>query len=198
MKKIIIASNNKNKKRELEELLRNFKVKVVGLSDLRMHLPRVIEDGKTFRQNAIKKALTLSRYVEGIILADDSGLAVNALGGKPGIRSSRFARAKATDKENNEKLIKLMEKVPADKRQATFISVVAVAEEGVLLGTSEGRSEGKLVFEPRGKNGFGYDPLFMPKGHRLTFAQLARPVKNRISHRAWALKKARTIIQRYL
>lgn len=196
--RIVIATRNKKKKKELEKLLRNINIKVLSLSDLKIHLPRVIEDGKTFRQNAIKKALTFSRYTREPVLADDSGLMVEALGGKPGVRSSRFAHTKATDKENNAKLVKLMKNVPVRKRQATFVCVVAVAENGNLIGTREGRCGGTIGFESKGKNGFGYDPLFTPRGYKRTFAQLKASFKNKISHRAKALNKAKSIIQRYL
>ena len=198
MKKIIIATKNKNKKKELEILLKSIKIKVMNLSDLKMHLPTVIEDGKTFRQNAIKKALTFSRFINELVIADDSGLMVDALSGRPGVRSARFARAKATDKENNKKLLKLMEKIPAKKRQATFISVIALAKNGHVVGVAEGLCKGAIGFELRGKNGFGYDPLFTPKGKTKTFAQFSLSYKNRISHRAKALGKAKKIIQKYL
>ena len=198
MRRIVIATRNKKKKEELEKILKDFKIKVLNLADLKINVPHVIEDGKTFRQNAIKKALTFSRYINELILADDSGIMVDALDGKPGVRSARFARIKATDKENNEKLLKLMKNVPVEKRQATFISVIAIAERGHLLGVAEGLCKGAIGFESRGKNGFGYDPLFTPSGKTLNFAQLAPSRKNKISHRARALKKAKIIIQKYL
>lgn len=198
MKRLVIATKNKNKKRELKRLLKDLKVEVLSLSDLKIYLPHVIEDGKTFRQNAIKKALTFSRYIKEMVLADDSGLMVDALDGKPGVRSSRFAHPKATDEENNRKLLKLMKDVPARERQATFVCVVAIAKNGTLLGTSKGECRGTIGLGPKGKNGFGYDPLFTPKGYNRTFAQFKAAFKDRISHRAKALKKARAILQGYL
>ncbi|NQU94769.1 MAG: RdgB/HAM1 family non-canonical purine NTP pyrophosphatase [Candidatus Omnitrophica bacterium] len=198
MKKIVIATTNKNKKEELKKLLTGLNVKVLQLSDLKIYLPTVIEDGKTFRQNAIKKALTYSRYIKEMVLADDSGLMVDALGGKPGVRSSRFSRVGAKDEENNAKLLKLMKNVPPKKRQATFISVAAVALNGILLGTALGQCKGTIGLQPEGMNGFGYDPLFTPGGYNRTFAQFKSSFKNKISHRAEALKKAKTIIQKYL
>jgi len=198
MRHLVIATTNKNKQRELEKLLKGLKVKVSNLSDLDTGVPHIIEDGRTFRQNAIKKALTFSRYIEGLILADDSGLKVDALGGKPGVRSSRFAHNRATDKENNAKLLKLTKNTPVTKRDATFVCVIAVAEGGNLLGISEGKCSGKIGFEPKGKNGFGYDPLFTPKGYKKTFAELKPEVKNTISHRARALKGAKPIVRKYL
>jgi len=198
MKKVVIATKNKNKKKEIKRLLAGMKVRVLGLSDLEIHLPHVIENGKTFRQNAIKKALTYSRYIEGIILADDSGLSVEALGGKPGVRSSRFAHTKATDTENNAKLLKLMQKVPFKKRKATFVCVVAIAQDGNLKGVARGACGGTIGYKPKGKNGFGYDPLFTSKGHMRTFAQIKTLSKNKISHRAKALRQAKTIVRKYL
>jgi len=194
---IVIATRNRNKKRELKNLLRGLAVKVLDLSDLKTRLPHVVENGRTFRQNAIKKALTFSRYTKGLVIADDSGLAVDALDGRPGVRSSRFARVKATDGENNAKLLRLIKDVPANKRNATFICVVAVAENGNLAGTAEGVCSGKIGFELKGENGFGYDPLFTPKGYVRTFAELKPSVKNKISHRGEALRRAKSIIKKY-
>lgn len=198
MEQVVVVTKNRNKKEELIQLLKGLRVRVLSLSDTDKEFPDVIEDGKTFRQNAIKKALTFSRYIKGLILADDSGLMVDALGGKPGVRSARFARVKANDKENNAKLLRLMKNVPIKKRQATFVSVTAIARDGALLGTARGECRGSVGFEPKGNNGFGYDPLFTPKGYSLTFAQFKPAFKNRVSHRAKSLKKAKSIIQKYL
>jgi len=198
VKKLVIATGNRNKKKELEEILKGLKVKILGIPDLKIHIPRVIEDGRTFRQNAIKKALTFSRYVNETVLADDSGLAVEALDGKPGVRSSRFARAKAEDPENNAKLLKLMKNIPEEKRGADFVCVIALARGGNLLDTAEGKCKGSIGFNPKGKSGFGYDPVFTPKGYRRTFAEMSSRFKNKISHRARALKKAKSILKKYL
>lgn len=197
-KTLTIATKNNNKKKEIEKLLKGLKVKILTLSDVKSFIPDVIEDGVTFRQNAIKKALTFSRYMEGLILADDSGLMVEALGGKPGVRSARFAHAKAKDPENNAKLLKLMKDVPLKKRQATFVCAVAIAESGILLGTTEGKVKGAIGFELKGNNGFGYDPLFTPSGKNRTFAQFKPDFKNRISHRAKAVRSAEEIIRENL
>ena len=198
MKKLVIATKNKKKKKELQELVKSLKVRVANLADLGTRVPCVIEDGRTFRQNAIKKAITYSRYVDALVVADDSGLVVNALGGRPGVRSSRFASTNATDKENNAKLLGLMKDIPKGKRQAMFVCVIALAKDGQLLATAEGNCKGKLAFERKGKSGFGYDPLFIPTGFKKTFAELTSSSKNRISHRGRALKKAKSAIQKYL
>jgi len=198
MKRIVVGSTNAKKKKELKAILKGVRIKVIDLADLEMHLPIVVENGKTFRQNAIKKALIFSRFIKGVIIADDSGLEVSALDGRPGVRSARFAHTKATDRENNLKLLSLMKNVPAKKRQAAFVCSVAVAEKGNLIGTSEGRCKGAIGFESKGKNGFGYDPLFTPEGGKKTFAELQPASKNKISHRGKALNKAKTIIQKGL
>lgn len=198
MKTVLVGTRNDNKKKELKKMLKGLKVRVLTLSDLDVDIPPVVEDGKTFRQNAIKKALMFSRYVKGLVLADDSGLMVDALEGKPGVRSARFARTKADDAENNAKLLRFMENVPAQKRRATFVCAAALAENGLLIGTTEGQCVGSIGFDLRGENGFGYDPLFTPNGYKLTFAELKPDFKNRISHRGKALRKAREIIREYL
>jgi len=199
MTEILVATHNSKKRRELKALLKEFKgINVMNLDDLDIMPPIIVEDGRTFRQNAVKKAVTISRFFDGLVLADDSGLEVDALHGKPGVRSARFARKKATDAENNVKLRKLLAKVPKKKRQARFVCHVAYAREGILLGSFEGIVEGKVLSNPRGSNGFGYDPLFVPKGYEKTFAEMAPSYKNRISHRARALRKFKRSIQKYL
>ena len=198
MKTLVIVSRNKKKKKELKKLLKSVKVKVLSLDDIDINVPEIIEDGKTFRQNAIKKAVTISKIINAFVIADDSGLEVDYLDGKPGVRSSRFARAKATDQENNRKLIKLMKDTPRKTRGATFVCTIALADKGELVKCVQGTSRGRIGFESRGYNGFGYDPLFTPDGYRLTFAEMKSSFKNRISHRARALEKAKKVIQKYL
>lgn len=198
MKRLVIATRNKGKKREIQGMLKGVAADIVGLPDLEIDIPQVVEDGKTFRQNAIKKALTFSLYSQEMVLAEDSGLAVDSIGGKPGIRSARFAHTNATDEENNTKLLSLMKNIPARKRQATFVCVAALAENGNLLGTVEGKCPGIIGFGPKGKNGFGYDPLFTPKGYQETFAELEASVKNKISHRGKAIEKMKAILEKHL
>lgn len=199
MADILIATYNNNKRRELKALLKKIKkVKVLNLSDLDVTPPVIVEDGRTFRQNAVKKAVTISRFFNGLVLADDSGLEVDALAGKPGVRSARFARKKATDDENTKKLLKLLDNVSERKRTARFVCHIAIAREGTLLGSFEGTVKGKIALKARGKNGFGYDPVFMPKGAKRTFAEMAPSYKNRISHRALALIKLKKFISKYL
>jgi len=199
MTKILIATHNSKKRKELKALLKSFKgIKILNLDDLDVVPPIIVEDGKTFRQNAVKKALTISRFFDGLVLADDSGLQVDVLDGRPGVRSARFARKKATDTENNKKLCKLLDKVPEKNRNARFVCHIALASEGTLLGSFEGAIQGKIILKKRGNNGFGYDPLFVPKESKKTFAEMTAAYKNRISHRALALRKLKKAIQKYL
>ncbi len=199
MIKMLIATHNSKKRQELKSLLRDYPaIKVMNLDDLNVAPPIIVEDGKTFRQNAVKKAVTISRFFDGLVLADDSGLVVDALDGKPGVRSARFARKKATDEENNKKLLKLLASTPEKNRHAKFVCHIALASKGILLNSFEGAVKGSILFEPKGKNGFGYDPVFMPKGYSKTFAEMAASYKNRISHRGLALRKLKRSIKKYL
>lgn len=198
MKTLVIVTRNKKKKEELRKLLNSVKIEVLSLDDIDINVPEIVEDGKTFRQNAIKKAVTISKIINAFVVADDSGLEVDYLHGKPGVRSSRFARAKATDQENNRKLIRLMKDIPEKMRGATFVCTIALADKGELIKCAQGTCKGRIGFESRGYNGFGYDPLFIPDGYKLTFAEMKSSFKNRISHRARALEKAKKIIQKYL
>lgn len=198
MKTLVIISRNEKKKKELKKLLKGVKIKVLSLADIDINVPEIVEDGKTFRQNAIKKAVTISKIVDAFVIADDSGLEVDYLDGRPGVRSSRFARAKATDQENNRKLIRLMKDIPEKMRGATFVCTIALADKGELIKCVQGTCKGRIGFESKGYNGFGYDPLFTPDGYNLTFAEMKPSFKNRISHRARALEKAKKVIQKYL
>jgi XTP/dITP diphosphohydrolase len=197
--KLLLATHNKNKRKELKALLGDYKnLSVMILDELGTEPPIIVEDGKTFRQNAVKKALTLSRFFDGLVLADDSGLEIAALDGKPGVRSARFARAKALDEENNEKVLKLLNCIPEKDRSARFVCHLALASKGYLLENFEGVINGSILEGPRGGNGFGYDPLFLPKGKDKTSAEMTPDEKNKISHRAQALKKMRTAIKKHL
>ncbi|MGB2661039.1 MAG: RdgB/HAM1 family non-canonical purine NTP pyrophosphatase [Candidatus Omnitrophota bacterium] len=199
MTNILVATHNHRKRQELRTLLKGFRgVKVMDLADLDVAPPNVVEDGKTFRQNAVKKAVTVSKFFEGLVLADDSGLEAEALDGKPGVRSARFARTKATDAENNKKLLKLLEDIPAKKRKARFVCHIALARKGSLLANFEGVVKGKILSEPRGDNGFGYDPVFVPENHERTYAQMTASYKNKISHRGLALKDFKKSINKYI
>lgn len=151
-------------------------------------LPPCAEDRLTFADNARKKALHYSRLTEGFVLADDSGLEVDALRGAPGIKSRRFAGPAATDAENNAKLLTLLGAVPAAKRTARFICELALARRGELLGQFRGVAEGLILSKPRGEGGFGYDPLFLDPETEKTFAALPSEEKLARSHRGRAVR----------
>ena len=195
MLEIVISSRNKEKKRELETLLKGLKIKVLDLNDF-PGAPKVKETGDTFEANARLKAAKIAKYTGRLTLADDSGLVVEALGGMPGVRSARFAGDGATYEENNFKLLKYLEGVPANKRNAKFLSVAALADPKGVIAAVKGECSGRITLAPKGKNGFGYDPVFYSPRFKKTFAELSASQKNSISHRGRALKKARTIIRR--
>lgn len=158
--------------------------------------PEVEETGDTFLENATLKAVAISRLVPGLILADDSGLEVDALRGAPGVRSARFAGEKADDAANNAKLLAALEEIPDGKRTARFRCVMVAAEAGGVLAHFDGTVEGGINGAPRGTHGFGYDPLFVPEGFHRTFAELGPDTKNRMSHRARALQALREWLDR--
>lgn len=194
MHRIILATRNAQKTREIQHLLgREFEVR-----DLATHpeIPETIESGQTFAENAILKAVAISRKLPGLIIADDSGLQVAALGGAPGIFSARYAGEDASDKENIDKLLTELARrnVPLDQRSAQFRCVIALARNGKLLGMFEGLIEGAIVDRPRGSHGFGYDPIFVPTGFDKTFAELPGETKNKISHRAKAIAELRAAL----
>jgi len=196
MQPLLLASRNANKTREFRELLgKDFDVHDLSFFD-EMAIPK--ESGRSFEENAILKAVAASRdrHVQDIhllVVADDSGLEVDALGGAPGIFSARYAAENASDKENIDKLFSELAQrnVPLDQRSARFRCVIALAREGKLLGKFEGVVEGSIVDLPRGSRGFGYDPIFVPNGFDQTFAELPVETKNKISHRARAIRALR-------
>lgn len=197
MFEIVISSGNKEKKRELKALLKGLSIKVLDLNDFPA-ATKVKETGKTFEANAKLKALQIAKFTKRITLADDSGLVVKALGGKPGVRSARFAGDGASYGENNRKLLKLLEGVPENKRGAKFVSVVAIADQRGVIGAARGECSGRITLAPKGRNGFGYDPVFFSPEFKKTFAELTASQKNSISHRGRALKKARAVILSHL
>jgi XTP/dITP diphosphohydrolase len=194
---LVIATYNRHKVREIAQILSDLPIRITSLSDLPQRIA-IEETGATFSENAAHKALTVAPLVEGIVLADDSGLEVDALGGEPGIFSARYAGPRATDLLNNKKLLAALEGVPWEKRNARFHCVVALVDEHRQVHYAEGTCEGIIAFEPTGEQGFGYDPLFFLPEYGMTMAQVSSSVKNRISHRARALNKAREILNRLL
>lgn len=197
MRQLVIATKNVGKLRELRRYLKNVPADVVASGEFE-HTPRIVEDGKTFKANASKKAVVTSRFTKGLVLADDSGLSVDVLGGRPGVRSSRFAGPKKRDKDNNLKLLRLLAGLPAGKRQAKFVCAVAIADNGKVVKIIEECCKGRIAFASKGRHGFGYDSLFLIPKHGKTFGELGLKVKDRMSHRSKALKKAREFLKRYL
>jgi XTP/dITP diphosphohydrolase len=153
------------------------------------HAPEVEESGATFLENAALKAVGISRVSTGLILADDSGLEVDVLGGQPGVLSARFAGPEADDAANNAKLLAELAGIPAGERSARFRCVMVLAEGGEVLADFSGTVEGRILETPWGAAGFGYDPLFVPEGCERSFAELGAAAKNQLSHRARALQE---------
>ena len=194
---VVIATRNRGKFTELARLLRMPGVVVRSLRGY-PRAPRVVEDGRTFAANARKKALTIARATGCLAVGDDSGLLVDALRGAPGVRSARFAGARATDEQNNARLLRLLRGVPARRRGAAFHCTLAVADPSGWVRTVEGACRGRIAGAISGRHGFGYDPLFLIPRYGRTFGELGQPVKRRISHRARAARRARLIVATYL
>ncbi len=184
---IVAASRNRHKIEEIEAITKKFGMRIISRDEAGIPPVEIEEDGQTFEENSFKKASEIMKLCGQITLADDSGLMVDYLNGAPGVYSVRFAGEDGNDAKNNEKLLKLMEGVPADKRTAKFVSVITmVYPDGTVL-TARGECPGTILTAPAGDGGFGYDPLFVPEGYEKTFAQLTADEKNAISHRAVAL-----------
>lgn len=197
MIELLIATQNVKKLAEIKELLSDLKVKVTSLADYK-NMPHIEEDGKTFTENAVKKAATISLFTKKLVMGEDSGLEVKALKNAPGIYSARFSGEGATDKKNNAKLLRLLKGIPIKKRQARYRCFVALTDQKGIVGVVSGSCHGVIALKPKGTNGFGYDPLFLPQGFDRTFGELDSAVKSKISHRARALKKFKRILQKYL
>lgn len=187
--KLILATHNRGKVAELQELLGQLPLEILSLADY-PEIPPVTEDGATFEENAIRKAETICRLTGEAALADDSGLEVESLEGRPGVHSARFAGENAGDRENNALLLELLQGLPEGEREARFTCVIALARPGQPVRTVKAHCQGKIAFSPRGEQGFGYDPLFIPEGEERTFAQMDQKSKSLISHRGRALQQA--------
>ena len=194
--RLTFATRNPHKTRELAALFGN----EVELTDLtgRPDLPAVEETGATFAENATLKACAVSRAVAGLVVADDSGLEVDVLGGAPGVFSARYAGESASDRENVAKLLFELDRLAASAEPITarFHCVLVLAKEGGLLATAAGSVEGRIIRHARGVGGFGYDPIFVTDGFEETFSELSAETKNRISHRAAAVARLRDSLLR--
>jgi XTP/dITP diphosphohydrolase len=195
--KIVIATKNVDKIREIKDKFKSLKdIEIISLSDFNSP-PCIIEDGKTYQENALKKAVAIATFTKLPVLADDSGLEIDALNGEPGIYSARYAGETKSDEERNLLILEKMQMVPDPNRTARFRCVIAIALHGnnYLL---EGICEGVIAHEMRGRDGFGYDPIFYIPELKKTMAELSLSEKNRISHRARALDKARVLLNEKL
>jgi XTP/dITP diphosphohydrolase len=192
MPRLLIATKNAHKTAEIRAILGP----AWEVSDLTAHpeVPAAEETGVTFAENAAIKAIAASERFAGLVLSDDSGLEVDALGGAPGVWSARYAGPNASDADNRTKLLGELAGVPAHDRRARFRCVMALTQQSELLRTFEGVVEGAIIHAERGTHGFGYDALFVPEGHHETFAQLPEETKNAISHRARALQQTRQFL----
>lgn len=203
MKKIIAATRNAHKIKEIEAITKDFGMEIISRDEAGIPKIEIEEDGKTFEENSYKKAFGIMRLADEITIADDSGLVVDCLDGAPGIYSARFAafpgiwpgedagNEDSSDQDNNSKLIRLISDTPYEERTARFVSVITMVYPDGETIVARGEVEGHLVLEERGYCGFGYDPLFVPVGYDRTFGELSSGIKNSISHRANALKTLR-------
>ncbi len=187
---LVLATNNKHKVVEIKAILRKAKIKmkVMTLDAFPKRRPTV-ENQPTLRGNAAKKAREVAAHTGQLALADDTGLFIHALRGRPGVYSARFAGPGCTFQDNNTKVLRLMKKVTGKKRRASFRCVAALAKPSGRVVTVEGRIDGFISTETRGEHGFGYDPIFFVPSYRKTFAELGPRIKNRISHRAKAFSQ---------
>lgn len=196
MKRVLIATSNPGKLRDFAGAAGAFGIEIAPIPNF-SSLPAVLEDGATFEANARKKAEDYSRYVPGeIVLADDSGLEVEALDGAPGVHSARYAAdephlagSNTEDEANNVRLLRELKNVPAEKRSARFVCVIAAARDGQIIGVFRGHADGIILDAPRGDNGFGYDPLFYFPSIGKTFAELSAEEKAQYSHRGAAFRE---------
>jgi len=185
---IVLATRNKKKVEEIRRITADLTITIRSLADF-PDCPETVEDRDTFEGNATKKAVEICRCTGRTALADDSGLAVDALNGAPGVYSARYAGEGANDVRNNEKLLSALSEVPSGKRSARFVCCMALAFADGTVRTFFGEARGSITLEPKGKTGFGYDPVFLPDGFDRTFAEMTGAEKDRLSHRGKALEK---------
>lgn len=191
---ILIGTHNAGKAAEISSVLKSAEINFLTLRDIHETEP-VVESGRTYEENAILKAQGYARQSGLLTLADDSGLEVDALDGAPGVLSARYAGAAASDRDRIDLLLAQLARSPGGKRTARFVSVVAVASpDGTVLKCEYGVCEGTIIESPRGSNGFGYDPIFVPEGFNATFAELPAATKDAISHRGKALHAIRPFL----
>jgi XTP/dITP diphosphohydrolase len=194
---VVIATRNSGKLREIRQILAPLGFKILSMQDF-PEVPEILEDGRTFAENAIKKATVVARRTGRMAIADDSGLAVDALEGRPGVLSSRYAGEGATDPDRYHKLLQEMAGIPPGQRGAAFLCAVAVVSPVGNVEVVEGECRGEIASSPRGTQGFGYDPVFSIPELGRTMAEVEPEVKNRISHRARALEKLKQVLPTFI
>lgn len=185
---VIAATQNKHKIVEINAITKEFGFDILSRDEAGVPDIEIEEDGQTFEENSEKKAREIMKMCGQCTIADDSGLMVDALDGAPGVISARFSGENATDQSNNEKLLSLLADVELQDRKAKFVSVITMVYPDGSKIVARGECNGHIIYEPRGSNGFGYDPLFVPEGFEKTFGELSAEEKNKISHRAKALQ----------
>ncbi|CAK7086697.1 non-canonical purine NTP pyrophosphatase [Tissierella sp. P1] len=197
-RKLVVSTGNQHKVEEIKNILEGLSIEVVSKKDVGLGDLEVIEDGETLEENSLKKAKALAERLDYMVLADDSGLFVDILNGEPGVYSSRYAGEEGNDKKNNNKLLEELEDIPLKERNAEFKTVIVLITEDKESIIVYGECKGKVGFELKGKNGFGYDPLFTPDGYDKTFGELGEEIKNKISHRAKALENLKEALKNIL
>jgi XTP/dITP diphosphohydrolase len=193
-RRLVLSSSNTHKIKEIKEILNDLDIEVISKDDLGFKDFDVDEDKDSLEGNAFKKAEELSKLVKGIVIADDTGLFVDALDGAPGVYSARYAGEHVSYKDNNDLLLKNLAGIPMEKRTAYFKTVIALILENGSKLKAEGVCSGRIDFEVRGANGFGYDPLFIVDGLGKTFGEMSDDEKNKLSHRANALRNLKNIL----
>lgn len=197
-RKLVLSTGNLDKVKEIKDILKDLPIEVISKKDMGLGDLNVIEDGYTLEENSIKKAKALAEKTEYMVLADDSGLFVDILKGKPGVYSSRYGGEEGNNEKNNNKLLQELRDISIDQREASFKTVIALITEDKETIVVYGECKGTIGFELKGNNGFGYDPLFTPKGYYESFGELGEDVKNKISHRAKALENLKAELLKLL
>jgi XTP/dITP diphosphohydrolase len=195
IKEIVLATENRHKGEEIKSILKDLDIKIIPMTSFPSY-PTMIEDGATFEENASKKAREAAEFFREWAIADDSGLEVDYLNGRPGIYSARYAGENCSYEDNNKKLLAELKGVPEEKRTANFRTVIAVASPNGRLFLADGKMFGTIKEYTAGTGGFGYDPVFCVPGCGKTFAELSYEIKNSLSHRAKALQRVKEIIKK--
>ena len=186
--KVFLATKNKGKIKDFEKLTEGMDLEVVTILD-GLDIPDVVEDGETFEENSRKKAKEIADYTNIVTISDDSGLCIDALDGAPGVYSARFGGENATDSEKNQKMLELLKDVEKENRKAHFVSVVSIAFPNGEIQSFRGEIEGEILFEARGNNGFGYNPIFYSYELGKSFGEADDEERKSVSHRARAFRK---------